>query len=58
MIYSDGFAILVCVSVGGRLELSANYNWKSKRWLGKFGQLDKWSICLTVARMAAEQERL
>ena len=28
-----------------------------KSWLGKFGQRDKWSFCLTAARMAAEQER-
>jgi hypothetical protein len=28
-----------------------------KRWLGKFGQVDKWSFCLTAARMAREQER-
>jgi hypothetical protein len=28
-----------------------------KRWLGKFGQRDKWSFCLTAARMAAEQEK-
>jgi hypothetical protein len=26
-------------------------------WLGKFGQRDKWSFCLTAARMAAEQEK-
>jgi hypothetical protein len=25
--------------------------------LGKFGQRDKWSFCLTAARMAAEQEK-
>ena len=25
-------------------------------WLGKFGQWDKWSFCLTAARMAAAQE--
>ena len=27
-------------------------------WLGKFEQWDKWSFCLTAARMAAEQEKL
>jgi hypothetical protein len=26
-------------------------------WLGEFGQRDKWSFCLTAARMAAEQEK-
>jgi hypothetical protein len=26
-------------------------------WLGKFGQIDRWSFCLTAARMAREQER-
>ena len=26
-------------------------------WLGKFGQVDRWSFCLTAARMAREQER-
>jgi hypothetical protein len=26
-------------------------------WLEKFGQRDKWSFCLTAARMAAEQEK-
>src|SRR3954471_960180 len=26
-------------------------------WLGKFAQRDKWSFCLTAARMAAEQEK-
>ena len=26
-------------------------------WLGKFKQRDKWSFCLTVATMAARQER-
>jgi hypothetical protein len=26
-------------------------------WLGEFEQCDKWSFCLTVARMAARQER-
>jgi hypothetical protein len=29
----------------------------SKSRLGKFGQRDKWSFCLTAARMAAEQEK-
>ena len=28
-----------------------------ERWLGKFGQSVKWSVCLKVARMAVEQER-
>ena len=28
-----------------------------KSWLGEFGQQDKWSFCLTAARMAAEQEK-
>src|ERR1700719_4221984 len=27
-------------------------------WLGKFQQFDKWSFCLTAARMAADQERV
>jgi hypothetical protein len=22
-----------------------------KRWLGKFGQVDKWNFCLSAARM-------
>jgi hypothetical protein len=26
-------------------------------WLGKSGQRDKWSFCLTTARMAGDQER-
>jgi hypothetical protein len=26
-------------------------------WLGEFGQVGKWSFCLTAARMAREQER-
>jgi hypothetical protein len=26
-------------------------------WLGEFEQRDKWSFCLTVAKMAARQER-
>jgi hypothetical protein len=26
-------------------------------WLGKFGQVDRWSFCLTAARMARGQER-
>ena len=26
-------------------------------WLGKSAQWDKWSFCLTAAKMAAEQER-
>jgi hypothetical protein len=30
----------------------------SQSWLGKFAQSDKWSFCLTAARMAAEQEKL
>ena len=30
----------------------------SESWLGKFAQSDKWSFCLTAARMAAEQEKL
>src|SRR4051812_20249717 len=29
----------------------------SESWLGKFGQRDKWSFCLTTARMAGDQER-
>src|ERR1700738_4585520 len=29
----------------------------TKSWLGKFQQSDKWSFCLTAARMAADQER-
>ena len=34
----------------------ARYALKQSR-LGKFGQRDKWSFCLTAARMAAEQEK-
>ena len=30
---------------------------EEQSWLGKFGQRDKWSFCLTAARMAAEQEK-
>jgi transposase-like protein len=30
----------------------------NKSWLGKFQQSDKWSFCLTAARMAADQERV
>jgi hypothetical protein len=26
-------------------------------WLGEFGQGDRWSFCLTAARMAAGRER-
>jgi hypothetical protein len=26
-------------------------------WPDKLGQLDKWSFCLTTAKMAVEQER-
>ena len=29
----------------------------NKSWFGEFEQRDKWSFCLTVARMAARQER-
>jgi hypothetical protein len=29
----------------------------NQSWLGKFGRWDKWSFCLTAARMAAEQEK-
>jgi transposase len=29
----------------------------SESWLGKSGQRDKWSFCLTTARMAGDQER-
>jgi hypothetical protein len=29
----------------------------SESWRGKFGQRDKWSFCLTIARMAGDQER-
>jgi hypothetical protein len=32
-------------------------NGRAERWLGKFGQRDKWIFCLTAARMAADQER-
>jgi hypothetical protein len=28
-----------------------------KSWLRKFEQRDKWSFCLTTARMAGDQER-
>ena len=28
-----------------------------KSWPDKLGQLDKWSFCLTTAKMAVEQER-
>jgi hypothetical protein len=24
---------------------------RKKRWLGKFGQVDKWNFCLSAARM-------
>jgi hypothetical protein len=30
---------------------------EEERWLGKFRQRDKWSFCLTVAKMATRQER-
>jgi hypothetical protein len=36
---------------------SLNLKGNSESWLGKFGQRDKWSFCLTAARMAAEQEK-
>jgi hypothetical protein len=36
--------------------ISSNSAWYQSR-LGKFGQRDKWSFCLTAARMAAEQEK-
>ena len=29
----------------------------NERWPDKLGQLDKWSFCLTTAKMAVEQER-
>jgi hypothetical protein len=30
---------------------------RRKSWPDKLGQLDKWSFCLTTAKMAVEQER-
>jgi len=29
----------------------------AQSWPDKLGQLDKWSFCLTTAKMAVEQER-
>ncbi len=40
--------------------VAAIYNrcrYEPESWLGKFQQSDKWSFCLTAARMAADQER-
>jgi FtsP/CotA-like multicopper oxidase with cupredoxin domain len=31
--------------------------WSPESWLGEFGQVARWSFCLTAARMAREQER-
>jgi hypothetical protein len=32
-------------------------NAEVESWPDKLGQLDKWSFCLTTAKMAVEQER-
>jgi hypothetical protein len=37
--------------------IDANRAADAESWLGKFGQRDKWSFCLTAAMMAAHQER-
>jgi hypothetical protein len=29
----------------------------AESWPGKIGQVDRWSFCLTAARMVREQER-
>jgi hypothetical protein len=42
-------------------ELSSRRGWRflmvEQSWLGEFGQGDRWSFCLTAARMAAGRER-
>jgi hypothetical protein len=39
-----------------KLELPEKYS-DGESWPDKLGQLDKWSFCLTTAKMAVEQER-
>jgi DNA invertase Pin-like site-specific DNA recombinase len=37
-------------------QLAAGLTERGKRWSAKFGQVEKWKICLKAARMAADQE--
>jgi len=48
--------ILANIAIVSQLPLAIDLSSKES-WLGKSGQRDKWSFCLTTARMAGDQER-
>ena len=39
-------------ALGNLVRLSLMPGQRHERWPGEFGQVDKWKLCLTAARMA------